>query len=337
MMVLVTGGAGYIGSHTVISLLENNHSIVVLDNLCNSSFESINRIESITQKKVKFYLGDVRDKALLDDIFSNNNIDAVIHFAALKSVGESNANPLSYYSNNISGTLSLLESMKKFNVKKIIFSSSATVYGAENQSPNRESDVVGATTNPYGTSKYMMELILKDFCKSDSTFSAISLRYFNPTGAHPSGLVGENPNGIPNNLIPYIVKVAQKKLPKLQIYGNDYPTKDGTGIRDYIHVSDLALGHVKALGYISSNSVNYEVFNLGTGCGYSVLEVVHMFEKVSNCSIPYDFCERREGDIATSWACADLAKDKLNWHVTKDLQQMLEDVWRWQTKNPNGY
>ncbi len=336
-MVLVTGGAGFIGSHTIISLLENNYSVVVLDNLCNSSYESIKRVEELTKQKVRFYLGDVRDQLILNDIFRNNNIDAVIHFAALKSVGESNANPLEYYSNNISGTLSLLESMKQFDINKIIFSSSATVYGTGNKSPNKESDAIGATTNPYGTSKYMMELILKDFCRSDPSFSAISLRYFNPTGAHPSGLVGENPNGIPNNLIPYIVKVALKQLPKLQIFGNDYPTKDGTGVRDYIHVTDLALGHVKALDYLFSNNVSYDVFNLGTGRGYSVLEVVQMFEQVSNCKVPYDICNRREGDIATSWACADLAKDKLKWQGTKDLQQMLQDVWRWQTKNPNGY
>lgn len=337
MSILVTGGAGYIGSHTIISLLENNYDVIVLDNLCNSSLESIKRVESITQKKVNFYLGDVRDKLLLENIFSEYTIEAVIHFAALKSVGESTSNPLAYYSNNIVGTLGLLETMKQFDVQKMIFSSSATVYGAKNIAPNKETDLIGGTTNPYGTSKYMMELILQDLCKSDPSFSIVALRYFNPTGAHPSGMIGENPNGMPNNLIPYITKVAQKKIQKLHIFGNDYPTKDGTGIRDYIHVSDLALGHVKALDYIFSNNINYEVFNLGTGRGYSVLEVVRMFENVSNTVIPFDFCERRNGDIAVSWACADLARKKLKWQTTKNLKEMLEDVWHWQVKNPNGY
>ncbi|EAV7066390.1 UDP-glucose 4-epimerase GalE [Salmonella enterica] len=337
MLILVTGGAGYIGSHTIISLLENNYNVIVLDNLCNSSLESIKRVEKITNKKIKFYLGDVRDKVFLESIFCDNKIDAVIHFAALKSVGESNNYPLDYYSNNVTGTLSLLEVMKRFDVSKMIFSSSATVYGAKNIAPNKESDPIGGTTNPYGTSKYMMELILQDLCKSDPSFSIVSLRYFNPTGAHSSGMIGENPNDIPNNLIPYISKVAQKKLQKLHVFGNDYPTKDGTGIRDYIHVSDLALGHVKALDYIFLNNINYEAFNLGTGRGYSVLEVVRMFEKVSNTLIPFDFCERRNGDIAISWACADLARKKLNWETTRDLKEMLEDVWRWQVKNPNGY
>ncbi|EAA9218762.1 UDP-glucose 4-epimerase GalE [Salmonella enterica] len=337
MLILVTGGAGYIGSHTIISLLENNYNVIVLDNLCNSSLESIKRVEKITNKKIKFYLGDVRDKVFLESIFCDNKIDAVIHFAALKSVGESNNYPLDYYSNNVTGTLSLLEVMKRFDVSKMIFSSSATVYGTKNISPNKETDMIGGTTNPYGSSKYMMELILQDFCKSESNFSIISLRYFNPTGAHSSGMLGENPNGIPNNLIPYISKVAQKKISKLQIFGNDYPTKDGTGIRDYIHVTDLAFGHVKSLDYIFSNDINYEVFNLGTGRGYSVLEVIRMFEKVSNTTIPFEFCERRAGDIAESWACADLAKNKLKWQAKKDLKEMLQDVWHWQIKNPNGY
>ncbi|EJU9266237.1 UDP-glucose 4-epimerase GalE, partial [Salmonella enterica subsp. enterica serovar Johannesburg] len=279
----------------------------------------------------------VRDKSLLKNIFLDNKIDAVIHFAALKSVGESNAYPLDYYSNNLTGTLSLLEVMKQFDVRKMIFSSSATVYGNKNIAPNKESDPIGGTTNPYGTSKYMMELILQDLCKSDPNFSIVSLRYFNPTGAHSSGMMGENPNGIPNNLIPYISKVAQKKLQKLHVFGNDYPTKDGTGIRDYIHVSDLALGHVKALDYIFLNDVNYEVFNLGTGRGYSVLEVVRMFEKIANTTIPFEICERRTGDIAESWASADLARSKLKWIATKDLKEMLQDVWRWQIKNPDGY
>ncbi|CAM7688243.1 UDP-glucose 4-epimerase GalE [Citrobacter sedlakii] len=337
MLILVTGGAGYIGSHTLISLLENNYDVIILDNLCNSSYEAIRRVENITQKKVKFYLGDVRDDSLLEKICSGYDIDAIIHFAALKSVGESISNPLDYYSNNLAGTLNLLNVMRKFNIKKMIFSSSATVYGTVNKPPNNEKDIIGGTTNPYGTSKYMMELILQDFCKSAPDFSVISLRYFNPTGAHSSGMLGENPNGIPNNLIPYIVRVAQKKIPVLKIFGNDYPTKDGTGVRDYIHVTDLANGHVKALDYVFSAQVNYEVFNLGTGSGYSVLEVVRVFEEVSNTNIPYVFCERRHGDIAESWASSDLAKSRLNWHATKNLRQMLEDVWRWQIKNPNGY
>lgn len=281
MLVLITGGAGYIGSHTIIPLLENNYDVIVLDNLCNSSIESIKRVEYLTKKQITLYIGDVRDRDLLNKIFMSHQIDAVMHFAALKSVGESNSIPLTYYANNITGTLNLLESMQQYNVKKLIFSSSATVYTAGNKIPNTESDKTGIAKNPYGTSKFIMETILKDISKSDPSFSIISLRYFNPTGAHPSGMIGENPNGIPNNLIPYVAKVAQNTLPVLHIYGNDYPTKDGTGVRDYIHVMDLALGHVKALDYIFLNKINYEVFNLGTGRGYSVLDVVYLFEKVS--------------------------------------------------------
>ncbi|EBG3510038.1 UDP-glucose 4-epimerase GalE, partial [Salmonella enterica subsp. enterica serovar Poona] len=301
------------------------------------SIESIKRVEYLTKKQVTLYIGDVRDRDLLNKIFMSHQIDAVMHFAALKSVGESNNIPLTYYSNNITGTLNLLESMQRYNVKKLIFSSSATVYTAGNKMPNTESDKTGIAKNPYGTSKFIMETILKDISKSDPSFSIISLRYFNPTGAHPSGMIGENPNGIPNNLIPYVAKVAQNTLPVLHIYGNDYPTKDGTGVRDYIHVMDLALGHVKALDYIFLNKINYEVFNLGTGRGYSVLDVVYLFEKVSQKKISYVFCDKREGDVAVSWACPQLANEKLKWQATKDLEEMLKDVWHWQTKNPNGY
>ena len=337
MLILVTGGAGYIGSHTVLSLLEYNYDVIVLDNLCNSSLESIKRVEQITHKKVIVYEGDVRDKKLLSSIFEKYPVDAVIHFAALKSVSESSILPLEYYSNNITGSLTLLECMKAFSVNKLIFSSSATVYGTKDVQPSTEDDEIGGATNPYGTSKIMMEYILKDLSKSDERFSIISLRYFNPTGAHPSGLIGEDPNGIPSNLIPYVSNVAQKKYPILNIYGGDYLTKDGTGVRDYIHVMDLAVGHVKALNYIFSKKINYEVYNLGTGRAYSVLEVVEMFEKISGTKIPYKICDRRTGDVAESWASPKLAKEQLDWKATKGLQEMLEDVWRWQNMNPTGY
>ncbi|HED1420421.1 TPA: UDP-glucose 4-epimerase GalE [Kluyvera georgiana] len=337
MLILVTGGAGYIGSHTVLSLLENNYDVIILDNLCNSSLESIRRVQQITHKEVIFYQGDIRDKELLYSIFKKHSVDAVIHFAALKSVGESNIIPLEYYSNNITGSLTLIECMREFSVNKLIFSSSATVYGAKDVQPSTEDDEIGRATNPYGSSKIMMEYILKDYSKSDEHFSIISLRYFNPTGAHPSGHIGEDPNGIPSNLIPYISNVAQKKYPVLNIHGGDYPTKDGTGVRDYIHVMDLAIGHVKALDYILSKKINYEVYNLGTGRGYSVLEVVKMFEKISGMQIPYNVCDRRAGDVAESWASPKLAKEILNWEAKKGLQEMLEDVWRWQNMNPNGY
>ncbi|MFU0923688.1 UDP-glucose 4-epimerase GalE [Kluyvera sichuanensis] len=337
MLILVTGGAGYIGSHTVLSLLEHNYDVIVLDNLCNSSFESIKRVQQITHKEVIFYRGDVRDKELLLSIFRKHPVDAVIHFAALKSVGESNNIPLEYYSNNITGSLTLIECMRECLVNKLIFSSSATVYGAKDVQPSTEEDEIGGATNPYGSSKIMMEYILKDFSNSNERFSIISLRYFNPTGAHPSGHIGEDPNGIPSNLIPYISNVAQKKYSILSIYGGDYPTKDGTGVRDYIHVMDLAVGHVKALDYIFSKKINYEVYNLGTGRGYSVLEVVKMFEEISGSLIPYTICDRRIGDVAESWASPKRAKEILNWEATKGLKEMLEDVWRWQKNNPTGY
>lgn len=337
MVVLVTGGAGYIGTHTVLSLLENNYEVVILDNLSNSTLEAIKRVEILAQKKIKFYQGDICDNKILESIFDAHNIDAVIHFAALKSVSESNCKPLKYYLNNVNGTLNLINCMQRFNVCKFIFSSSATVYGEHNKSPNTENDTIGKTTNPYGTSKFMMEIILEDIVNSNTNFSVISLRYFNPTGAHPSGMLGEDPNGTPNNLIPYVARVAQQKLPFLYVYGNDYPTKDGTGVRDYIHVTDLADGHIKALNYIFTNDIKYEVFNLGTGKGYSVLEVINTFESISQCKIPYVISERRQGDIAESWASSILAREKLQWQPTKDLKEMLEDFWLWQIKNPNGY
>ncbi|MEY7193547.1 UDP-glucose 4-epimerase GalE [Escherichia coli] len=337
MMIFVTGGAGYIGSHTILELLNNGHDVVSIDNFVNSSIESLKRLEQITNKKIISYQGDIRDKNLLDEIFSRHHIDAVIHFASLKSVGESKLKPLEYYSNNVGGTLVLLECMKRYNINKMILSSSATVYGSNSIPPHTEDRRIGETTNPYGTSKFIIEIILSDYCDSDNNKSVIALRYFNPIGAHKSGMIGENPNGIPNNLVPYISKVAQNQLPVLNIYGNDYPTKDGTGVRDYIHVCDLAKGHVKALEYMFLNDVNYEAFNLGTGQGYSVLEIVKMFEIVTKKSIPVAICNRREGDVAESWASADLAHKKLSWKAEKNLKEMIEDVWRWQTNNPNGY
>lgn len=336
MSILVTGGAGFIGSHTVVELLNAGQEVVVLDNFYNSQPESLNRIKKITGKDFKFYQTDIRDRAGLDKIFSENNIDAVIHFAGLKAVGESCVKPLEYYENNIGGTVCLCEAMRDAGCKKMIFSSSATVYGMNNVSPLTEDMQIGGTTNPYGTTKYMIELILQDLYNSDNEWSIVLLRYFNPIGAHESGLIGENPNGIPNNLVPYITQVAIGKLEKLSVYGNDYDTPDGTGVRDYIHVVDLALGHIKALEKaIAENGVN--IYNLGTGIGYSVLDIVKAFEKASGVKIPYVIAPRRPGDIAECYSDPGKALRELGWKAQRNLDKMCEDSWRWQKNNPNGF
>ncbi|QFQ09906.1 UDP-glucose 4-epimerase GalE [Enterobacter sichuanensis] len=336
MSILVTGGAGYIGSHTIIDLLSNNFDLVVIDNLCNSSFESIKRVETLSEKKIKFYNIDLRNKEQLKSLFEEFNFECVIHFAGLKSVGESVAEPLNYYDNNLTGSLNLLSVMKEYGVKKIIFSSSATVYGFPEQVPLVEACRTGGTTNPYGTSKLFMEQILKDVASSDRDWNIISLRYFNPVGAHPSGLIGEDPSGIPNNLVPYITKVAIGKLEKLSVYGNDYPTKDGTGVRDFIHVQDLASGHTAALRKIDT-LVGYHVFNLGTGKPHSVLELIACFKKVTHIDIPFVFATRRPGDVGECWSSPELANEVLEWKAKYTLEDMLRDSWNWQIKNPDGY
>ena len=332
MKILVTGGTGYIGSHTCVELLNNNYEVIVIDNLVNSKEDVINKIESITGKKVVFYKGNVQDEKLLDKIFKENTIDAVIHFAGLKAVGESVQKPLEYYQNNIDSTLVLLKTMIKFNVKKIIFSSSATVYGDNKNVPFKEDYITGGTTNPYGTSKLMQERILKDLNIADKDFSIVLLRYFNPIGAHKSGLIGDNPNGIPNNLMPYVTKVAVGELPYLNIFGNDYNTKDGTGVRDYIHVVDLANGHVKALNKIVKEK-GIHIYNLGTGKGYSVLDIVHAFEKVNKIKIPYQIKERREGDIAECYADASKAKKELDFEAKLTLEDMVKDSYNFYLNN----
>lgn len=335
-MILMTGGAGYIGSHTAVSFLEAGFDILIIDNLCNSSHESINRIEKITFKKPTFINGDIRDKKLLLEVFNKYDIELVIHFSSLKAVGESIGNPLEYYDNNIYGTLVLLEAMKNANIKNIIFSSSATVYGEPDVMPITENTPVGETTNPYGTSKAMIEKILQDVYKSDDTWNIAILRYFNPIGAHRSGLIGEDPSGVPNNLIPYISQVAVGKLDKLNIYGSDYPTIDGTGVRDYIHVVDLASGHLAAAKYLNKHHGCF-IWNLGTGSGNSVLEVIKAFESVSGLSIDYEIMPRRAGDIAECWADCSKATNDLGWNARYDLTDMVADTWRWQQQNINGY
>lgn len=336
MTILVTGGAGYIGSHTVLQLIEDGFEVVILDNLSNSSQESLRRVESLVSKKIPFIEGDINDQKILSDVFSQYDIKAVIHFAGLKSVGESVKNPIDYYINNVSGSLLLLDAMRKANVKKIIFSSSATVYGNHSPVPNLEHYPIGNASCPYGTTKIMLEQILSDYAKSDSEMKVIALRYFNPTGAHPSGLIGEDPNGIPNNLVPYISQVAIGKLAKLSVYGGDYETIDGTGVRDFIHVDDLAAGHVSALKYLDQVQ-GYEIFNLGTGHGVSVLQVIEAFEKASNTKITYEIIARREGDIGSSWADATKAEKILGWKAKYDINDMMKHTWNWQKKNPNGY
>jgi UDP-glucose 4-epimerase len=324
--VLVTGGAGFIGSHTCVELLENGYSIVVMDNFVNSSMSAVEAIRKITGKDFPFYECDMLDEEAFEKIFAENSIDAVIHFAGLKAVGESVSKPLEYYHNNLTGTLILLKLMRKYHVKQFVFSSSATVYGSENPVPFKEDMKIGGTTNPYGTTKVMIEQILQDVCVADKEMQVALLRYFNPIGAHPSGLIGENPNGIPNNLMPYIARVAAGDLPCLSVYGDDYDTPDGTGVRDYIHVCDLATGHIKALEKLDSIK-GAEIYNLGTGCGSSVLEVVHAFEKASGRKVPYKITPRRAGDIATCYADVSRAKEELHWQAKYNLDDMCRDSW----------
>ena len=336
MSILVTGGAGYIGSHTCIELMNAGYDVVVVDNFYNSKREVLNRIAELSGKQFTFYQCDIRDAEGLDKIFKTEKIDAVIHFAGLKAVGESCVKPIEYYDNNIGGTLTLCNVMKANGCKKIVFSSSATVYGMNNISPLRETMPTGGTTNPYGTTKYMIEIILSDLFKSDNEWSISLLRYFNPIGAHESGRIGEDPNGIPNNLMPYITQVAIGKRECLSVFGDDYDTHDGTGVRDYIHVVDLALGHVKALARALGQS-GLDIFNLGTGVGYSVLDVVHAFEKASGKTINYKIAPRRSGDIATCYSDPTRANEVLGWKAERDLEKMCADSWNWQSKNPNGY
>ena len=332
MKILVTGGTGYIGSHTCVELLENGYEVVIIDNLVNSKDNVVDKIKEITDKDITFYQGDVRDKKLLTKIFKDNKIDAVIHFAGLKAVGESVEKPILYYQNNLDSTLVLLDTMREFNVKRMIFSSSATVYGNNKNVPFKEDYEIGGTTNPYGTSKLFIEHILNDVSVADSDFSFVILRYFNPIGAHKSGLIGDNPNGIPNNLMPYIAKVAVGELPVLNIFGNDYPTHDGTGVRDYIHVVDLAIGHVKALDKVLS-SEGVSVYNLGTGVGYSVLDVVNAFEKENNIKVPYVIKDRREGDIAECYADVEKAKKELGFETKYGIEDMVLDSYQFYVKN----
>lgn len=337
MRILVTGGAGYIGSHTCVELLNKGHEVVVVDNLCNSSEESLNRVKQITGKEATFYKADLLDQAALEEIFSKETIDAVIHFAGLKAVGESVAKPLEYYHNNITGTLILCDVMRKHGVKKIIFSSSATVYGDPAFVPITEECPKGQITNPYGQTKSMLEQILTDLHTADPEWSVILLRYFNPVGAHKSGLIGEDPAGIPNNLTPYITQVAVGKLKEVGVFGNDYDTPDGTGVRDYIHVVDLAIGHVKALDKMAQSDADVRIYNLGTGKGFSVLQMIEAFSKACGKEIPYVIKPRRPGDIAECYADAALAKEELGWEAERGIDEMCEDSWRWQSNNPNGY
>ncbi|MGN1434089.1 MAG: UDP-glucose 4-epimerase GalE [Ruminococcus sp.] len=336
MNVLLAGGAGYIGSHTCVELINAGHDVVIADNFSNSCPEAVARVEEITGRKVPLYEADVCDKTAVEKIFSENKIDAVIHFAGLKAVGESCEKPVEYYRNNIDSTLSLLETMKKYGVNNFIFSSSATVYGTPKTVPLVETMPTGTPTNPYGWTKLMMEQILTDTANANPEMSIVILRYFNPIGAHESGRIGEDPNGIPNNLMPYITQVAAGRLKCLGVFGNDYPTHDGTGVRDYIHVVDLAKGHVKAIDY-SAEHKGTEIFNLGTGTGYSVLDIVNAFSKVNNIEIPYEIKPRRAGDIAECYADASKAAEVLGWTAEKTLEDMCKDSWNWQSHNVNGY
>lgn len=336
MSILVTGGAGYIGSHTCLELLKAGYEVVVADNLCNSSEEAVRRVEKIAGKPVKFYQADILDREALNKIFDMEKIDSVIHFAGLKAVGESVAKPLEYYHNNITGTLILCDVMRNHGVKNIVFSSSATVYGDPAFVPITEDCPKGQITNPYGQTKSMLEQILTDFHVADPEWNVVLLRYFNPIGAHESGLIGEDPKGIPNNLVPYIAQVAVGKLQCLGVFGNDYPTHDGTGVRDYIHVVDLAAGHVKALKKIEEKA-GVCIYNLGTGKGYSVLDVVKAYEKACGKEIKYEIKPRRPGDIATCYADASKAKKELGWEAERGIEEMCADSWRWQSANPDGY
>ncbi|KAJ8977956.1 hypothetical protein NQ317_008148 [Molorchus minor] len=343
--ILVTGGAGYVGSHTVVELLKNNYTVIAIDNNVNcyatgkDKPESLKRVEKITGESVTYYNVDIRDKEALDKVFKLHKIDSVIHFAALKAVGESVQIPLTYYQNNVGGSSTLFEVMAKNGVKKLVFSSSATVYGTPQFLPITEKHPTGqGCTNPYGKTKYFVEEILKDVCTSDSDWKVVLLRYFNPVGAHESGLIGEDPSGIPNNLMPYISQVAVGRREKLQVFGSDYPTVDGTGVRDYIHISDLAIGHLKALErMLQPHYTSWKAYNLGTGRGYSVLEMVKAFSEVSGRQIKYELVERREGDIAACYADASLARAELNWTATRDIKAMCRDTWNWQKKNPKGF
>ena len=336
MAILVTGGAGYIGSHTCVELLNAGYEVVVIDNLYNSSEEALRRVEKITGKTVKFYEGDLLNREDVEKVFEQESIDSVIHFAGLKAVGESVAKPLEYYHNNITGTLILCDVMRQHGCKSIVFSSSATVYGDPAFVPITEECPKGKITNPYGQTKGMLEQILTDLYVGDSEWKVILLRYFNPIGAHKSGLIGEDPKGIPNNLVPYIAQVSVGKLEKLGVFGNDYPTPDGTGVRDYIHVVDLAVGHVKAIEKLNSLE-GVEIYNLGTGKGYSVLEVLHAYEKACGKTLPYEIKERRPGDIPTCYADSAKAKRELGWEAQYGIEEMCEDSYRWQSMNPNGY
>ncbi|MBR5540604.1 MAG: UDP-glucose 4-epimerase GalE [Clostridia bacterium] len=336
MSILITGGCGYIGSHTCIELLESGHDIVVLDNFYNSDIEALNRVKELTGKEFPFYECDIRDAEGLRRIFSTHKIDVVIHFAGLKAVGESVQKPLEYFDNNVNGTLVLCSVMREFGCKRMVFSSSATVYGMNNPSPLNETMEVGAVTNPYGRTKFMIECILQDLCVSDPDWSVVLLRYFNPIGAHKSGRIGEDPSGIPNNLMPYVTQVAVGKREKLSVFGNDYDTPDGTGVRDYIHVVDLARGHVCAVNY-ALKTTGVEAINLGTGTGYSVLDLVNTFQKVNNVPVPYAIVERRPGDIGTCYSNPAKAKELLGWEAEFGLEDMCRDAWRWQSQNPKGY
>ncbi len=336
MSILITGGCGYIGSHTCIELLESGHDIVVLDNFYNSDIEALNRVREIVGKDFPFYECDIRDREGLRRIFKAHSIDVVIHFAGLKAVGESVSKPLEYFDNNVNGTLVLCDVMREFGCKKMVFSSSATVYGMNNPSPLNEEMEVGAVTNPYGRTKFMIECILQDLCVSDPDWSVVLLRYFNPIGAHKCGRIGENPNGIPNNLMPYVSQVAVGKREQLSVFGNDYDTPDGTGVRDYIHVVDLARGHVCAVNYALGHT-GIEAVNLGTGTGYSVLDLVKTFERVNGVKVPYVIAPRRAGDIGTCYSNPAKAKNLLGWEAEFTLEDMCRDTWRWQSQNPNGY
>ena len=336
MTVLVTGGMGYIGSHTCVELLQQGMEVVIVDNLVNSSAEAGRRIEQITGKSLTFYEADVRDRKKLDEIFEKHSIDCVIHFAGLKAVGESVEMPLEYYDNNLGSTITLCEAMRAHGVKNIIFSSSATVYSGDNEMPLYETSKTGSCTNPYGWTKYMCEQILRDYAKTDPEWAVILLRYFNPVGAHPSGLIGEDPKGIPNNLMPYISQTAIGKFEYLRVFGGDYDTPDGTGVRDYIHVVDLAKGHVAAIAYMDKHK-GESVFNLGTGTGYSVLDMVHAFENANKLTVPYKIVGRRAGDLPICYCSPDKSARVLGWKAELDLEDMCRDSWHWQTQNPNGY
>lgn len=333
--ILVTGGAGYIGSHTCVQLLEDGYSVIVIDNLSNSSKESLNRVKQLTGKSLHFYEGDILDKQFLEYIFDHHSIDAVLHFAGLKAVGESSTIPLAYYENNISGTITLMRVMERYHVKRMVFSSSATVYGAPDHVPILETSPL-RVTNPYGRTKLMIEDIMRDAAVADPKWSIAILRYFNPIGAHPSGLIGEDPNDTPNNIMPYITQVAIGRLQQLRVFGNDYPTIDGTGVRDYIHVMDLANGHLKALSHTAFYN-GAEVFNLGTGSGHSVLQLIEAFEQATSQSIPYEVVERRQGDIATCYADSSKAEQQLGWKAHLTIDDMCRDAWNWQSNNPTGY